>query len=706
MRRLFRSAIGATGLWAFAALFGFATLSPQPVAAEPAKSQIASPTHRQIRILRPKLDGDAIQLHTLKTNRDGHLLLAVSKLDTDAEKAGPYGLAVPTDGYVLKIDAEGNELGRWKCGFTPSAIAVTPDGDVFVGGGGKVAKLTDDGHTSEPIDSPHIGDRKTFAKRTVEAQQRMMRSFMTEESLEPLRDMVKQLEEVEEDDRTRVQEAQLKALKDQLEQMESMIASSDEEEDAEEEEEFQLDPAMEASVRYAMAVTSMAASNDKVFVCASDPAKGGYAIWSLDHDLNTDSIEQVMTDLRGCCGQMDIQCCDDQLVISENGSFRVGFYDQSGERTAQFGKMDRSSEEGFGSCCNPMNSMPLPDGTVLTAESSIGHIKHFTADGTLIAYIGKAQIGGGCKHCAIGHDPENDLYFMMYQDKNAVCVLGNSEEYPISEAELAIANRQADFVRLYAGTWTKEGTKVPESSGGGFFGALFGGGDDEEEVTAVIDNSNPITSWTIDETGDLKVNAGQYASFMTDAKLELLPNDEGDEDGLFRVAVTDNQVRMLEGSLSVKGDEMTLALDQGSEVILIRKTKPKTEACEEDCEEGCDEESCEEDADCAKSEGSPGETDMLANFDAVEDEVVVMVEVEEEEAVQEEVALEGVFDSSIMQPRFDYKLVAPADLKTKAEAKLNQLGEDGWEFCGKLNGKLMFKRMNLSELQGALGVSK
>ncbi|MEO1614833.1 MAG: hypothetical protein AAFV88_03225 [Planctomycetota bacterium] len=711
MRSSFRSLMGTSILCGVVLAGSLSGLTARQAAAEPAKksSQIASPTHRQIGILRPKLDGDAIQLHTLKTDGEGHLLLAVSKLDVDAETAGPYGLAAPKDGYVLKIDSEGNELARWKCSFSPSAIAVSPAGKIFVGGGGKVAMLTDNGLTSEPIDSPHIGDRKTFAKRTIEAQQRMMRSFMTEESLQPLRDMVKQLEEVEEEERTRVQVAQLEALKSQLEQMESMIGDSDEEEsDEEDDEEFELDPSMEASVQYAMAVTSMAASDDKVFVCASDPANGGYSIWSLTQDLDPESSDVIMSDLRGCCGQMDIQCCDGQLVLSENGSFRIGFYDQNGERTGQFGQMDRSSENGFGSCCNPMNSMPLPDGTVLTAESSIGHIKRFSADGTLIAYIGKAQIGGGCKHCAIGHDPENDLYYMMYQDKNAVCVLGNKEAYPISDAELAIVERQAAFTKTYAGTWTKEGTKVQKKSGG-ILASLFGGGD-EEVPTSYEDSMLPVTSWTIDATGELSVDAGQYASFMTDAALELLPAEEGDADDVYRVAVTENQVRMLEGTVTIEGNAMTLDLGQGSPVKLLREGAPNAEGCEDGCEEGCDGSTCEK-PEC-KEKHSAVEvemTDMLADISSEAEVALVEVKEAEETVVEEyetqvmpeesDLGRHAIYDAEFLRPSFKYKLIAPNDFKADAEEKLNALGEKGWEYCGKLGGKLMFKQMDLKGLE-------
>ena len=191
-----------------------------------AESQIDSPTHRQIRVIDAQVDGKPTTLHSLISDSKGRLLVAVG----GQSMYSMPGAAAPKkqDGYVLHLDSEGNELARWKCDMTPSALTVTPDGTIFVGGSGKIARLDDKGGVSHVIDSPHIGDRKTFAKRTIKAQQRLMRSYMTEESLEPLREMVEQLEEKPEDERSSIETAQLGALKTQLEQMEKMIASNDE----------------------------------------------------------------------------------------------------------------------------------------------------------------------------------------------------------------------------------------------------------------------------------------------------------------------------------------------------------------------------------------------------------------------------------------------------------------------------------------------
>lgn len=50
-------------------------------------SQIEAPTHRQIRLLKPKVDGQELTLHTLTTDADGNLYVALGG-DTVAMSMG------------------------------------------------------------------------------------------------------------------------------------------------------------------------------------------------------------------------------------------------------------------------------------------------------------------------------------------------------------------------------------------------------------------------------------------------------------------------------------------------------------------------------------------------------------------------------------------------------------------------------------------
>jgi hypothetical protein len=91
-----------------------------------------------------------------------------------------------------------------------------------------------------------------------------------------------------------------------------------------------------------------------------------------------------------------------------------------------------------------MNIRCCDNGDVLTAESSIGTIKRFDAAGNLIATIGKAKIGGGCKHVALGHDPTLDRYYMMYEDEAAICVLVNQKDFSGETEDEKLAREAAE----------------------------------------------------------------------------------------------------------------------------------------------------------------------------------------------------------------------------------------------------------------------
>ncbi len=88
--------------------------------------------------------------------------------------------------------------------------------------------------------------------------------------------------------------------------------------------------------------------------------------------------KRIVDGLSGCCGQMDIQCCGDEIVVAENSRKRVVRYDSDGKEIASWGKASRDAEmeaETFGSCCNPMNTRPVGD--KLYVSDSDGRVRQF-----------------------------------------------------------------------------------------------------------------------------------------------------------------------------------------------------------------------------------------------------------------------------------------------------------------------------------------
>src|SRR4029079_17367640 len=81
----------------------------------------------------------------------------------------------------------------------------------------------------------------------------------------------------------------------------------------------------------------------------------GYRVWRTDLEFN--NPQQIVDGLSGCCGQMDVQCCADELVVAESSRYRVVRYDSDGKKLDAWGKSQRDGVgEGFSGCCNPMNT--------------------------------------------------------------------------------------------------------------------------------------------------------------------------------------------------------------------------------------------------------------------------------------------------------------------------------------------------------------
>ncbi len=175
-------------------------------------------------------------------------------------------------------------------------------------------------------------------------------------------------------------------------------------------------------------ITAVAVTDQDVFVATSARTGSGYEVYRMTHNL--EEPECVLKRLRGCCGQMDIHAVGDKIYVAENTKFNVGIYDRDGQKVSSFGQRLNKDNQGFGSCCNPMNVLCCENGDILTAESSIGKIKRFDSDGNLVEYVGRARIGGGCKHVAFGFDEKLDRYYVQYEDNNQICILAANDAQP------------------------------------------------------------------------------------------------------------------------------------------------------------------------------------------------------------------------------------------------------------------------------------
>ncbi len=405
-------------------------------------------THKQVQAFKPKYDGKPIALNTFCVSDRGEILACVGGTNyVPVQKDGKYEMkAVQQPALLQFYSHELKFIKQIKLRFTPTAINVDKSGNIYVGGDGKIAKLDREGNELLTAGSPSLKAEKELREQIKKNLEKQYKETMLtyKKQIERLEKKIAEIEEVDEEERTKRQERRLKSYQAQLKSFESSSKTM---------ANFYkpTDERIEQSIKEAKAIKSIAVNDKDVFVTCAAPGTYGYEIWRVNQKLEEPT--RVLENVSGCCGQMDIQARGEHLYVAENTKFRVAVYDRDGEEVSKFGSRTTTGQQGFGSCCNPMNIRCCDNGEVLTAESSIGHIKRFNAAGELIAYVGRARIGGGCKHVAMGHDTERDIYYMMYQDESSICVLRPASEVGETLAEKNAKEAAEGLGKKVVGSW-------------------------------------------------------------------------------------------------------------------------------------------------------------------------------------------------------------------------------------------------------------
>jgi len=396
-------------------------------------------THKQARSIAPMVEGRPVKLETFCVGPDNNLWMCCA--GTGADK-----------GLVMVYSGEGEMLHSFPLKFIPQALNFSPDGKLFVAGSGKIAKMTAEGKVELEIDAPNIGNQEeALAALKKENEKKVNEQTKAAKSqLDRLEEQIAKLEIVPEDEEEKAKtrrERRLKLLNVSKKQFEDAATNM-----------TQAFDQTGSMARWANA-TGLAATEDDVFVSCPMLTGYGYGIWRLDHNLENPKV--IMDGVGGCCGQLDIQTDGENLLIAENTKFQVGFYDRDGKQLNGWGKRSRNDDEGFGSCCNPMNVRCCANGEVLTAESSIGHIKRFSQAGEFLGFVGTAKVAGGCKHVAIGFDSTRNWHYMMNEDRSHVAVLVPRKDAPAeSEDEKLSREALATLGKHIYGTWEITSEKV------------------------------------------------------------------------------------------------------------------------------------------------------------------------------------------------------------------------------------------------------
>jgi hypothetical protein len=396
---------------------------------------MAADSHKQAWTIRPMVDGVSVRLNTYC-----------------ADKSGAIWMCCQThtgDGYLVVATPQGEIVKTIPLQFNPQAINFASSGEIFVAGGGKVARLDAEGQVIHSVDAPNLGNSEQALEEMRQAVEQQVEQIVEQSSaqLKQIDDSIAKLQSPPEGETEREKkrrELRLQALTTQRDAMaESLTTLSDS---------IRESYMGTVSLARLQTATGIAVTAQDVFVSLPVTTGYGYSVWRLDHDLANPT--QVLASVSGCCGQLDIQSSGDDLLVAANTQFEVVRYDRDGKRLSAFGEKNRGSESGFGSCCNPMNVRCCDNGDILTAESSIGHIKRFSPSGEYLGKVGTAKIGGGCKHVAVSYDSSRDYYYMMNVSKGNIAVLVPLDQAPaVTEDERIALEAQQGLGRKLLGVW-------------------------------------------------------------------------------------------------------------------------------------------------------------------------------------------------------------------------------------------------------------
>ncbi len=406
-----------------------------------ASDKAPQPTHRQTDVLKPAHGPSPVTMHTFVLDDAGNIVTAISPQARYNSKPVP---GAPR-GWIQTYSADKQLKKEIELPFAPQAISLTKDGGFFAAGDGELGRFDAEGKAitrTTVLKLLNLDEAKLRAEIVTQMKEDQARYADSQKAqITSIEKQIARLEEALKTNKNSRDEMRLLSLKATV----KMLSNTEQVSESR----------ITSMMQYRLRTPSIALAGEDVLITLY--LNRGYEVWRMSSTF--EKPRQVIGGLRGCCGQMDIITSGDKILTAENTKFQVGFYDMEGTKLTSFGKRHSDDENGFGSCCNPMNVLCCPNGEIITAESSIGHIKRFNDKGELQALIGRARIGGGCKHVALGHDEKRDRYYVQYQDMNHICILlPNAEAAPLV-AELDRKLKEAEDAALkLVGRWVEVST--------------------------------------------------------------------------------------------------------------------------------------------------------------------------------------------------------------------------------------------------------
>jgi hypothetical protein len=390
-------------------------------AQEPAVS--FQPTHSQTRVIPLSQAGIPTQVNTFCLDPQGRVLVAMGGSSVSVEVVDGERETETQEiaGEIHVYSQDGERLATWPLNFIPQSLNVSPDGIVFVAGAGQMARLDENGAVVYQQPTPQVGDMETFKQQIAGQiqQQNQLQAEQFEDQIEQAQLLVTRLSEKPEEERTAIDKLRLRNAERQLNVLQEQVTALST---------TTVEIDVESWLAYKLKVPGLAVSDQDVFIACSSMTGYGYDIYRTD--LNFYNPQIIVEGLSGCCGQMDIQCHNGELIVAENSRHRVRRFDREGTEIASFGQADRTGANGFEGCCNPMNIRPCSNGQILTAESGVGFIKRYSPEGEYVGLLADVELEGGCKHVAIAATSDESRVFMLDVTRSTICVLEPTANSP------------------------------------------------------------------------------------------------------------------------------------------------------------------------------------------------------------------------------------------------------------------------------------
>ena len=390
----------------------------------------ADASHQQERTIAVRGDdGQSLQTFTLLPDGRVAALLA-----SDMHR-GPQDAEASHGSEIRLFDAAGESSAVWQVDFAAQSIAAGSDGTVLVGGDGRLVKFDANGTQLASIELPYlkeaIADTEKLRERAAALQEQYKESraeatAQLEAQKTEIAEKLAELKAKDETDLTAAEKRRIKRFEQQLSQFDDFALQ------------FEI-PSVDDLVKQLTdrlrIINGITVTDRDVFVVTGESSGFGYSVWRMDHSFQ--ESKQVLAELRGCCGQMDVRASGDELFVAENCSHRVGRYSRDGEKIADIGTRSEreaaggdtppdSEDSGFGGCCNPMNLCIGDDGLVYTAESE-GIIRCFTSGGEYRGLIGSAKLSGGCKNVAVAVSADGETVYFCDKPGQRIIVLSRND---------------------------------------------------------------------------------------------------------------------------------------------------------------------------------------------------------------------------------------------------------------------------------------